>query len=101
MPIPPIQPLSPVTAPTPPASGTTAAQGSGSGFGSMLAGQLGKLDSLQQQASNASLQLATGQATDVSTVAMEVERASLALQLATQVRNKAVDAYTELLHTQV
>ncbi len=101
MAIPPISPITPVTAPAPPVGGSTAAQGSGSGFGSMLAGELGKLDGLQQQATTASQQLAAGQATDVSTVAMDVERASLALQLAAQVRNKAVDAYNELFRMQV
>jgi flagellar hook-basal body complex protein FliE len=99
--VPPISPLTPVTPPTPAGAGASAAQGSGSGFGSMLAGEMGKLDTLQQQATTASQQLATGQATDVSTVAMEVERASLALQLATQVRNKAVEAYQNLMQTQV
>ncbi len=32
---------------------------------------------------------------------MEIERASLALQLAAQVRNKTVDAYQELFRMQV
>jgi len=67
----------------------------------MLTGELGKLDALQQQADTASQQLATGQASDVSTVAMEVERASLSLQLAAQVRNKAVEAYQQLFGMQV
>jgi flagellar hook-basal body complex protein FliE len=67
----------------------------------MLAGELSKLDGLQQNASTAAQQLATGQAKDVSSVAMEVERASLALQLAAQVRNKAVEAYQELFRMQV
>ena len=59
----------------------------------MLSGAIDKLDNLQQQASDASQQLATGQATDISQVTMQVENASLALQLAVEVRNKAVDAY--------
>lgn len=97
--IPSLPSIGQVTPPTPaPAAPST---GSGSSFGSMLTGALGKLDALQQQASTASQQLATGQASDVSTVAMEVERASLALQLAAQVRNKAVDAYQEIFRMQV
>lgn len=73
----------------------------GNGFGGMLSGALDNLNNLQQQATTASQQVATGQATNISTVAMDVERASLALQLATQVRNKAVDAYNELMRMQV
>ena len=46
--------------------------------------------------------LATGQATDItSVVADAVEQANLALQLAVQVRNKAVDAYQEIMRMQV
>ena len=32
---------------------------------------------------------------------MTIERARLAMQLASQVRNKAVEAYTDIFHTQV
>ena len=49
------------------ASSTGAAgAASGSGFGGMLAKQIGQLDSIQQDAATASQQLATGQATDPS-----------------------------------
>ena len=101
--IPSLPAIGQVTPPTPAPAAPSTGSGSGSGpsFGSMLSGELGKLDALQQQATTASEQLATGQASDVSTVAMEVERASLALQLAAQVRNKAVDAYQELFRMQV
>ena len=94
--------------PIPPIGGASAAnpvsaapKAGGSGFGDMLSNELGKLDNLQQQASTASQQLAAGQATDVSAVAMQVEQASLALQLASQVRNKAVEAYQEMFRMQV
>jgi flagellar hook-basal body complex protein FliE len=92
------------TAPAPTAP-DTAAGGAGSaggkGFGNMLANELGKLDQSQAQASTAAEQVATGQATDISSVAMQVEEASLSLQLATQVRDKAVDAYNELFGMQI
>ena len=45
--------------------------------------------------------LATGQATDVSAVVTAVEQAALAMQLAVQVRNKAVDAYQEIIRMQI
>jgi flagellar hook-basal body complex protein FliE len=73
----------------------------GGGFGGMLSNALDNLNNLQQQATTASAQAATGQATNISSVVMEVEKASLSLQLATQVRNKAVDAYNELMRMQV
>ena len=82
-------------------SAGAAGAASGSGFGGMLAKQIGQLDSLQQDASTASQQLATGQATDPTAVVMAVERAQLAMQLAGQLRTKGVEALNDILHTQV
>ena len=45
--------------------------------------------------------LATGQATDPTAVVMAVERAQLAMQLASQIRTKAVEAAQDIFHTQV
>jgi flagellar hook-basal body complex protein FliE len=82
-------------------TGATSGAGSGSGFGGMLAKQIGQLDSLQQGAATASQQLATGQATDPSTTVMTIERAQLAMQLASQIRTKGVEALQEVFHTSV
>jgi flagellar hook-basal body complex protein FliE len=97
-----IGPIKPVA----PSLGTQGAQGTtpgggGQGFGNMLSGAVDKLDNMQTQANTASQQLATGQASDISQVTMQVENASLALQLAVEVRNKAVDAYQDLFRMQV
>jgi flagellar hook-basal body complex protein FliE len=81
---------------TQPAAGETPG-----GFGSMLTGQISKLTDLQNQAADASQQLATGQATDPTAVVMAVERAQLAMQLAGQLRTKGVEALNDILHTQV
>jgi flagellar hook-basal body complex protein FliE len=75
--------------------------GGGGGFGKALADELGKLDASQADAAQKAQQLATGQATDLSSVVTSVERASLEVQLATQVRNKAVEAYQEVFRMQV
>jgi flagellar hook-basal body complex protein FliE len=71
------------------------------GFGKMLAEQIGNLNEMQASAGQQAQALATGQATDVTSVVMEIERASLALQLATQIRDKTVDAYHEIFRMQV
>jgi flagellar hook-basal body complex protein FliE len=99
--IPPLPPISAALPAAPAVPASAGPSGGGEGFGNMLADQLGKLDNMQAQASDSAQQVATGKATDISSVAMEVERASLALQLAAQVRTKAVDVYQELFRMQV
>ena len=79
----------------------TAAPASGSGFGGALAKQIGQLDTMQQDAATASQQLATGQATDPSATVMTIERARLAMQLASQIRTKGVEALQEVFRTSV
>jgi flagellar hook-basal body complex protein FliE len=83
------------------AGGGGAVQGTGGGFGSVLTDQLGKLEGIQDQASQASQALATGQASDPEAVVMAVERAQLSMQLASTLRNKAVEAFNDVFHTQV
>jgi flagellar hook-basal body complex protein FliE len=78
-----------------------ATQGTGGGFGGALGNAIQKLDDSLQQATDSSNALATGQATDVTQVVNDVQRASLELQLATQVRNKAVDAYNDIFRMQI
>ena len=75
--------------------------GSGGGFGKALLDSLDKLDVSQADASNQAQQLATGQAQDPTSVVMAVEKASLDLQLATQIRNKGLDAYQEIFRMSV
>ena len=74
---------------------------SGSSFGPALAHAVQGLAQEQQTADAQSQALALGQTTDIAGVTMAVERANLAMQLAVQVRNKAVDAYHEIFRMQV
>ncbi len=73
----------------------------GNGFGKMLADSIGKLDQAQASADQQVQALATGNAKDLSTVVMSVEQASLEVQLASQIRNKAVDAYNDIFRMQI
>jgi len=72
-----------------------------SGFGGMLSNAISSLDHSQTQAAGAAQSLVDGTATDPTSVVMAVERAQLAMQLASQIRTKAVEAETDVFHTQV
>jgi flagellar hook-basal body complex protein FliE len=74
---------------------------SGGGFGAALGDALKTLDESQATADQQTQALATGKATDMSSVVMAVEKASLEVQLATQVRSKTTDAFNEIMRMQV
>lgn len=80
---------------------TSPAPSSRQGFGQLLGAQLQNLNAIQAGADTQAQLLATGQTNDVSSVVVASERASLALQLASQVRNKLIDAWHEIERTQV
>jgi flagellar hook-basal body complex protein FliE len=73
----------------------------GGGFGSMLSGAVSNLEKTQTDAAGASQSLIDGTATDPTSVVMQVERAQLAMQLASQIRSKATEAYQTIYQTQV
>jgi flagellar hook-basal body complex protein FliE len=101
----PIDPSFSVTGPEWQIGGTTLPGASqapaAGGFGSMLSSSIQSLSETQNQAASAAQALATGEATDPTAVVMAVERAQLAMQLASQIRTKAVEAAQDLFHTQV
>ena len=103
MALPPINPVGGVGAEfkIPALEPTAPTKAGGDGFGNMLADQIGKLAETQTDGAVQAQKLATGKAEDVSEVVMAVERASLSLQVAAQVRNKAVEAYQEIFRMQV
>ncbi|MEO9176171.1 MAG: flagellar hook-basal body complex protein FliE [Gaiellales bacterium] len=81
-----------------PAAGGTGGTG---GFASMLSQKLGGVVDLQNQADAASQAVATGQSSDLSGATIAVEKASIAMDLVSAVRNKAVDAYQDVMRMQV
>jgi flagellar hook-basal body complex protein FliE len=81
--------------------GGGAAGTGGAGFGSFLSNKIGELSKVQDQAAQGAQALATGQATDPSAVVMAVEKARLSMQLASQIRTKALEAVNDVFHTQV
>jgi flagellar hook-basal body complex protein FliE len=89
----PIQPAPPLP-PTPGGAGADAAEGRS--FSEFLSQKMGEVNQLQQESEQAIEGLATGKVQDLNKVVSAVEKASLAFQMMVQIRNKLVDAYTEL-----
>jgi flagellar hook-basal body complex protein FliE len=71
------------------------------GFGGALSSAMNSLETTQANATNASQALATGQASDPTAAVTAVENASLSMDLASQLRNKLVDATNTIFQTQV
>ena len=85
-----------------PVDGAGAAESAqGSGFGGMLGNALGSLATAQAEAATGAQALATGTAQDPTSVVMAVERAQLSMQMASQIRNKLVEAAQDIFHTQI
>jgi flagellar hook-basal body complex protein FliE len=70
-------------------------------FGEFLTDALNNVNQLQNDASKASMNLAAGKIQDISEVTIAAEKATVALQLTMQVRNKVVEAYQEVMRMQV
>ncbi|MFA6849062.1 MAG: flagellar hook-basal body complex protein FliE [Selenomonadaceae bacterium] len=70
-------------------------------FGEYLGDALKITNSLQKNSEKMDKALAAGQISDVSQVVLAAEKADIALQLTLQVRNKAIDAYQEIMRMQV
>lgn len=70
-------------------------------FGQFLAEALANVEAAQKDAALASQRLATGEIKDVAEVMIASEKATLALQLTVQVRNKVLEAYQEMMRMPV
>jgi flagellar hook-basal body complex protein FliE len=70
-------------------------------FGQFLQEALTKVETAQQDAAAAAQKLATGEIRDVAEVTIASEKATLALQLTVQVRNKVLEAYQEIMRMPV
>jgi flagellar hook-basal body complex protein FliE len=95
-----IAPLTPSLPGSTGRSGSTSTQPGGA-FGSALKQAVSSLQDLGNQADSQSLAMAKGDPVDVSEVMLANEQASLGFSMAVQVRNKLVDAYSEIMRMSV
>jgi flagellar hook-basal body complex protein FliE len=74
-----------------------ATQATGGDFASVLSKGLDQLQAVQGKADDLAVQAATGRLTDVHDYTIAATEASLATQLTVTVRNKAVEAFNEIM----
>jgi flagellar hook-basal body complex protein FliE len=86
----------------PSAAGTTkAASSSGKDFNSYLLDSLDQVNRLQQEADQGVQKLLTGETNNVAEVFGAARKAGIAFDLLMEMRNKLMDAYTELKQMRV
>jgi len=71
------------------------------GFNKLMDDMINKVSNLQNDADQKINSLVTGQGTGLHEVMLAVEKASVSFQMLTQVRNKALDAYQEIMRMPV
>ncbi|MFI2753202.1 flagellar hook-basal body complex protein FliE [Cellulomonas sp. P22] len=84
-------------------SGATGTDATSSGDGAGFASVLGSIDSLQQLQSTSNqlaVQAVTGDLDDVHDYTVAAAEASLTLELTAALRNKAIDAFSEIMRMQ-
>ncbi|MDJ0319328.1 flagellar hook-basal body complex protein FliE [Pseudarthrobacter sp. PS3-L1] len=98
----PILPIAPVqgTQPAGYVGGTAAAGTDGSGFAASLTGAVDNLQQLQSTSKELAVSAVTGDLTDIHNATLAASRAQITLELVAAVRNKGVDAFTEIMRMQ-
>ena len=81
-------------------TGTTGTQGPNADFGSMLSKGLESVQASQSKADNLAVQVADGTLQDPAQYTMAATEASLGMELTLAIRNKAVDAFQEIMRMQ-
>lgn len=97
--------FSPYVAPTLDATGTQASQRTqgptGPSFGTLLVDGLEKLEGLQDRSDNLSVKAATGDLGAIHDYTIAATETQVATQLTVALRNKAVEAFQEIMRMQV
>ena len=73
---------------------------SGADFAAMLSNGLQKVESAQDKADSLAIQAATGTLADVHEYTIAANEAQLTTQLTVAVRNKAIEAFNEIMRLQ-
>lgn len=101
----PIMPISPIAVPgiVQPGNRTAAAAAPSDGpsFGSVLTDQLDRVNAAQAKADDLALKAATGDLQSIQDYTIASTEAQLLTQLTVQVRNRAVEAFNDIMRMQI
>ena len=87
------------TAPSAPSTGGTG--GPDTGFSDLVLDGLDRLDGVQRTSDRLAVQAATGDLQNIHDYTIAATQASVTTQVTVAVRNKAVEAFTEIMRMQV
>jgi flagellar hook-basal body complex protein FliE len=96
-----INPISPIN---PISQGSSTASGESKGntdFKKILGNAIDKVNSTVENAEQATQDFATGKTTDISSVLVTAEKADIALQLTTEITNKIISSYQDIMRMQI
>lgn len=82
-------------------NGVSTKKNSGMDFGDVINDAIAKVNDLQIESSKKTEDFITGVSDDIHSVVIAGSKADLALQMTLQVRNKAMEAYKEIMNMQI
>ena len=82
-------------------AGSGGAGATGRAFGETLKNAVAEVNDLQHAADQLAQKVSTGDVQDVHEAILAMQKASLAFQFTIQVRNKAIEAYQEIMRMQI
>lgn len=83
------------------ATSQTSAENAGTSFSDLLKDAIGQVEGVQAENNANSIELLSGQSTEIHTALIEAQKAELTFNLAVQVRSKVIDAYNEVMRMQL
>lgn len=70
-------------------------------FEKVLKNEIEETNNLMQKAEKAEVDIASGQVEDLAKASITIQKAEMKMKMMLEVRNKAINAYKELLKTQI
>jgi flagellar hook-basal body complex protein FliE len=86
---------------TPPAGGAQTSAATGPSFGDLVLDGLNRLEGVQDRSDQLAVQAATGDLQSIHDYTIAATEAAVTTQVTVAVRNKAVEAFTEIMRMQV